>query len=548
MVLRDGNKYACESCIRGHRVTGCNHTDRELHFIAPKGRPVKQCEHCRGARKSKSHHARCDCGGKKERNEVKLDDKECCCNLGDSCVCGIKGEDGVLGSESSHRSAHTRPHPSKHASDGHLTTYINSKHKACHKWDVAQSHGPYPRPKLNPSGCHSSSPNVAGAHTPGTDTTGTPQANFSQDDWHLPRGSSSIGLGFTSPSLDSLPLSFLGGDPFRAPQTFGAPLQQVQGRSPGESDELYTIPSNDSVSATYLQELMFANANANTSPSNELQIQQGQPSAYRRTQDDFFDAEQASFGSNDLPLNSGSLTPDFAQPTAFTDDSAAPSAPGLTAASSTAPSELGDGLMFPETSADSMFDTAAFPMSIDYSNVNALNPNVATTTFNMPPPPTSDPSPRVSRRSLDAQALKSLSTFPAFDGNSTDYFAASAFEFSIDSSSNNVVNIASEDRSSTPAPSSDMKAPLLRPTSFEHSSSQARASSVTTAPRGFGDSPRPRSVTIPASHHYTTYNPNVVIDQMYPQLTQDFAAAADWDPNATAGGWADMQTFTDIVQ
>ena len=45
--------------------------DRELHFIAPKGRPVKQCDHCRGARKSKSHHAKCDCGGRKERGEVK---------------------------------------------------------------------------------------------------------------------------------------------------------------------------------------------------------------------------------------------------------------------------------------------------------------------------------------------------------------------------------------------------------------------------------------------------------------------------------------------
>ncbi|KAF2452791.1 copper fist DNA binding domain-containing protein, partial [Lineolata rhizophorae] len=61
MPIIDGEKYACASCIKGHRVSGCQHIDRELRHINPKGRPVKQCEHCRGARKSKSHHAKCDC-------------------------------------------------------------------------------------------------------------------------------------------------------------------------------------------------------------------------------------------------------------------------------------------------------------------------------------------------------------------------------------------------------------------------------------------------------------------------------------------------------
>jgi hypothetical protein len=32
---------------------------------------VKQCEHCRTARKSKSHHAKCDCGNKKTKKETK---------------------------------------------------------------------------------------------------------------------------------------------------------------------------------------------------------------------------------------------------------------------------------------------------------------------------------------------------------------------------------------------------------------------------------------------------------------------------------------------
>ena len=42
--------------------------DRELFPIAPKGRPVKQCEHCRSARKDKSHHAKCNCGNKKHKD------------------------------------------------------------------------------------------------------------------------------------------------------------------------------------------------------------------------------------------------------------------------------------------------------------------------------------------------------------------------------------------------------------------------------------------------------------------------------------------------
>lgn len=43
--------------------------DRPLKHIAPKGRPVKQCEHCRDARKSKSHHAKCDCGSKRAKDK-----------------------------------------------------------------------------------------------------------------------------------------------------------------------------------------------------------------------------------------------------------------------------------------------------------------------------------------------------------------------------------------------------------------------------------------------------------------------------------------------
>lgn len=80
-MLIKGEKYACEACVRGHRVSNCQHSDRPLQHINKKvytvhfycramltcltqGRPVSQCTHCRTLRKSRSAHVRCDCGEK----------------------------------------------------------------------------------------------------------------------------------------------------------------------------------------------------------------------------------------------------------------------------------------------------------------------------------------------------------------------------------------------------------------------------------------------------------------------------------------------------
>ena len=61
-MLIKGVKYACERCIRGHRVTTCTHSNEPLTMIKPKGRPVTQCQHCRENRKSKNLHVTCSCG------------------------------------------------------------------------------------------------------------------------------------------------------------------------------------------------------------------------------------------------------------------------------------------------------------------------------------------------------------------------------------------------------------------------------------------------------------------------------------------------------
>jgi hypothetical protein len=63
-MLINGEKYACEACVRGHRVSNCQHSDRPLQHINKKGRPVSQCQHCRSMRKSRSAHTKCDCGEK----------------------------------------------------------------------------------------------------------------------------------------------------------------------------------------------------------------------------------------------------------------------------------------------------------------------------------------------------------------------------------------------------------------------------------------------------------------------------------------------------
>ncbi|KAG1743749.1 copper-fist transcription factor [Suillus paluster] len=61
-VLLSDKKYACETCIKGHRSSACKHTDRPLFEIKKKGRPVTQCEHCRELRKTKQVHVKCSCG------------------------------------------------------------------------------------------------------------------------------------------------------------------------------------------------------------------------------------------------------------------------------------------------------------------------------------------------------------------------------------------------------------------------------------------------------------------------------------------------------
>ncbi|KAI0830019.1 hypothetical protein F5Y06DRAFT_208521 [Hypoxylon sp. FL0890] len=96
-MLIDGEKWACEACVRGHRVSNCQHADRPLQHINKKGRPVSQCQHCRAMRKSRSSHVKCDCGEKTHKcahlkQTVEGHKDSCCCNHGGRCTCSHKKE------------------------------------------------------------------------------------------------------------------------------------------------------------------------------------------------------------------------------------------------------------------------------------------------------------------------------------------------------------------------------------------------------------------------------------------------------------------------
>lgn len=146
-MLIDGEKYACDACVRGHRVSNCQHADRALQHIAKKGRPVSQCNHCRTLRKSRAAHVKCDCGStfhsKATCTHAKEGDSKdtCCCSHGGRCACALKKEylEAVPESESDEGSPpeatevrRPRAHTAQSESNG-LTVLANGHHKSAHK-------------------------------------------------------------------------------------------------------------------------------------------------------------------------------------------------------------------------------------------------------------------------------------------------------------------------------------------------------------------------------------------------------------------------------
>ncbi|KAG0680980.1 hypothetical protein C6P42_004498 [Pichia californica] len=90
MVLVNGVKYACERCIRGHRVTTCTHTDQPLMMIKPKGRPSTQCPFCKEQRRIRNSHVNCNCS--KKINSKAQHDPSCPCHISGECTCCAKNK------------------------------------------------------------------------------------------------------------------------------------------------------------------------------------------------------------------------------------------------------------------------------------------------------------------------------------------------------------------------------------------------------------------------------------------------------------------------
>ncbi|PKY03174.1 copper fist DNA binding domain protein [Aspergillus campestris IBT 28561] len=170
-MLIDGEKWACEACVRGHRVSSCHHSDRPLTHINKKGRPVSQCAHCRGLRKSRTTHTKCECGDKKkshkhdsdphffDRRDLKQDfHAKCGCCHGQRCTCALKKEPHLdpvpeTGLPPPPHSVLSEP-PKKPQltstkSESTLTIFRDGHHKPAHKHnDMAHKCGlPYTIPR-----------------------------------------------------------------------------------------------------------------------------------------------------------------------------------------------------------------------------------------------------------------------------------------------------------------------------------------------------------------------------------------------------------------
>ncbi|KAB5583317.1 hypothetical protein GE09DRAFT_296693 [Coniochaeta sp. 2T2.1] len=216
MPLINGEKWACEACVRGHRVSTCQHHDRELQHIKKKGRPVSQCQHCRSLRKSRSAHTRCDCGEKmfkcahlKTTHEGHTD--SCCCNHGGRCTCCHKKEysqlETVLESASpgSGPVRIKKPVPSRRRATVHAESMLSFDEHGNRKTTskcarASQKFEPYQLNRQNSTySLHSASP----ADSPGCDSPSSSSISFPERRQSKSEAASPLMIG-SSRSLSEL--------------------------------------------------------------------------------------------------------------------------------------------------------------------------------------------------------------------------------------------------------------------------------------------------------------------------------------------------------
>jgi hypothetical protein len=372
MPVIDGEKWACASCIKGHRVSGCTHTDRELHHINPKGRPVKQCEHCRGARKSKSHHAKCECGDKKDKDkskdngDAKVDGNGCRCHSGAKCICG-KDTHALKLDTGKHTLHNARQKPKLNTthSESTLTVFANGHHKPCHRNNNSAhvSGAPYKIPRPHTLHGHSAFAGYSQDCLQRLQDIPEPSAPRSMDtlslsdpDWYMMFGSGQR-------SVDSLPLTPITGaldsttlqdSLFSAP---GSAFLGQESNSPSES-HLSDAVSNPKWWGAPMTNA-FGMGSLSTSPSQDCLTNSENDWGIHSA-----GLNDPLWSAGDLPLNPSKLNDTLTQPISHSGESNHQSAPGLTTASSTH-SDVGDATLFGELDFKNPPSTVSDPLAWD---------------------------------------------------------------------------------------------------------------------------------------------------------------------------------------
>lgn len=324
---------------------------------------MKQCEHCRGARKAKAHHARCDCGDKKDKDKSKVGGKseysplihflvelaangggvgQCRCYSGQKCCCGKKD-------------SKTKPRLPGTNSDPTLTVFANRHHKPCHRMNNSAHISGMPYKIPHSSSRHGSPSSMSLPHDDldrlyGVNQVSTPSQrpidSFGMD---LAYGAYSPAPG----SVDSLPMTPMSG-PLDADGTQvdlqrlvfngqqGAPAVASGTNSPVEqrADQL---PNQQWTN-------QWMNSTNNYGFDGNFAISPTVDSIPRLDSD----WQPNSMGTDplwsatDLPLDPNKLSNNVAQPISQSGDSGQVSAPGLTPSSSGAQSDIGEPVGYPD--------------------------------------------------------------------------------------------------------------------------------------------------------------------------------------------------------
>ncbi|KAF4543261.1 Copper fist DNA binding domain protein [Lasiodiplodia theobromae] len=387
MPILNGEKYACESCIKGHRVSGCTHSDRPLKHINPKGRPVKQCEHCQKARKTKSHHARCDCGTKKDKAKAEkaaaaaaqasasesehdahvnietalslgAPSQGCACHLGEKCLCGMKKDlDLKLDTgfaKNGQLTKAAKPRLTTAHSETTLTVFANGHHKPCHRLNNSAhtSGAPYriPRHHTTHGGTvHKSHDNLAEMYSRTMDP-----ARRSVDSLNL----NNTAFGYFTPqsTAESVPMTPLAGSlendcSIFDPAKYVYSQQSALSKMVGDAPEHHGLPMSESMPVhtySWMNGGMYAPApqygveSISTSPTGDLtpDFDYNIPSAAAD-----MTSNPYPWSAGDLPLDPNKLS-DSLQPVSHSGESNRQSVPGMTTSSSGAQSEVGEPALF----------------------------------------------------------------------------------------------------------------------------------------------------------------------------------------------------------